>query len=86
MDQNSDCTKITSKYTNPANPVRNFCKQKLRPLPGFFLTTEETANEMAGLQCVLQNVLGELLAQILPGTKEPETCTNLKKVPLTGGA
>ncbi len=21
------------KYTNPANPVRNFCKQKLRPLP-----------------------------------------------------
>ena len=25
--------KIGDKYTNPANPVRNFCKQKLRPLP-----------------------------------------------------
>ncbi len=23
------------KYTNPANPVRNFCKQKLWPLPEF---------------------------------------------------
>ena len=24
---------IHEKYTNPANPFRNFCKQKLRPLP-----------------------------------------------------
>ena len=24
--------KYYRKYTNPANPVRNFCKQKLRPL------------------------------------------------------
>ena len=28
------------KYTNPANPVRNFCKQTLRPLPVLFWPTD----------------------------------------------
>ncbi len=32
--------KCEFKYTNPANPDRNFCKQKLRPLPVLFCTTE----------------------------------------------
>ena len=31
------------KYTNPANPVRNFCKQKLLPLPILFCETSDKA-------------------------------------------
>ncbi len=31
---------LNPKYTNPANPVRNFCKQKLRPLPVLIWTSE----------------------------------------------
>ena len=30
---------FNEKYTNPANPVRNFCKQKLQTLPILFWTT-----------------------------------------------
>ena len=29
------------KYTNPANPVRNFCKQKLQPLPVVYHQSHE---------------------------------------------
>ncbi len=32
------------KYTNPANPVRDFCKQKFRPLPALFWPTEASTD------------------------------------------
>ncbi len=45
----SSIGKWTLKYTNPANPVRNFCKQKLRPLPILFWTTEKDPIHFSGV-------------------------------------
>ena len=41
--------KCSRKYTNPANPVRNICKQRLRPLPILFWTTEKVGIPFSGI-------------------------------------
>ncbi len=41
--------KAKHKYTNPAYPVRNFCEQKLRPLPILFWTTEKDLIHFSGI-------------------------------------
>ena len=37
------------KYINPANPVRNFCKQKLRPLPVLFICYQSHSQQSGAL-------------------------------------
>ena len=85
---------ITRKYTNPAIPGRNFCKQKYRPSccsePG------KDRNHFAILQyCTMSRCMYSCWEQVLTfqrltlnglkNSRENKTCTELKR-PSSGGA